>query len=151
MSVLLAIVACTAVQLPGGGELVFRAEGPNANVAVRTTPDGWTAEVKGDATNCVCEVRGERPDGLYFGNGWYVKKPGRFSVDSNGHRNGTRFDGFDLTDGSSLVMASKLPIDELYVKPEEGCYGIRTVEPTTFTVVTGRRGAFECAIHFRDK
>lgn len=151
MSLLLSIVAFTAVQLPGGGELVFRADGPNAEVAVKATPDGWRADVKGDATNCVCEVRGERPDGLYFGNGWYVKKPGRFSVGCGGHQNGTRFDGFDLADGSSLVMASKLPINELYVKPQEGCYGIRSEEPTTFTVVTGRQGAFECAIRFRDK
>ncbi len=140
------------VVLPEGVAVRITVMGDGAALSVEPKPDAAIVSVSGDGvTNALCEVVGELPEAMVFGNGWYVKRPGDFSVGPNGHANATSFDGFELASGASLVMASDRPIVELFVKKSARRFGVRIEDPDTFTLVTGRRGAFEAAMRYRDK
>ena len=128
------------------------ASGARPAVSFRAEGDALVAEVAGDARDFGRVAFGrcsERPKALYFGYGYYVKDPGAFSVPLNGHMNACRFAGFDFPNGLSLVVATETPPDSLYHAPGAGAFGFRVSQPTAFTFVVGRAGAFDCALRYR--
>ena len=121
-------------------------------VSFRVVDDALVADVSGDAANFGTLAFGacsEMPTGLYFGYGYYVANPGRLDVPLNGHQNATRFVGFEFANGFSLVLATTTPPDSLYIDETNKSFGFRLSQPTTFTFVPGRKGAFECALRYR--
>ena len=144
----------TAVLLPGGTQIEVTAQSATgaAEVVVAYRDDAALVSVAGpEVTNVVCEVTGQTPTALAFGNGWYVTEPGDLASLPNGHMNATSFDGFLLRDGTAVVMASERPIQTLFVRKDERRFGIRTAESGRFTFVHGRQGLFEAAIRYREK
>lgn len=107
-------------------------------------------EVAGDG---IGDVRFEfvdfRPAGVYFGYGWRVEDPGEFSIVGNGHYTASRYCGFDMAGGRSLVLASSMPVMKLYNVPGERRFGVVCPAPVRFAVYPGRDGAFACAIRAR--
>ena len=121
-------------------------------VSFRAAGDALVAEVAGDpeAFGRVSFGRcSEMPKGLFFGYGYYVQEPGRLHVPLNGHQNATRYAGFEFADGLSLVLATTTAPDALFVEPKIGSFGFACSQPTTFTFVPGRSGAFDCALRCR--
>ncbi|MBQ6007136.1 MAG: hypothetical protein IJL17_01255 [Kiritimatiellae bacterium] len=127
--------------------LTFRADG-----------DALVAEVAGDPAafgrvsfGCCSAM----PKELYFGYGYCVRDPERLHVPLNGHHNATRFAGFTFANGLSLVLATTTAPDALFVDLEKGAFGFACSQPTRFTFVPGRAGAFDCALrarrHFAEK
>ena len=127
-------------------------------VSFRASGDALVAEVTGDpaAFGRVSFGRcSAMPKELYFGYGYCVREPGRLHVPLNGHHNATRFAGFTFANGLSLVLATTTAPDALFVDPKKGAFGFACSQPTTFTFVPGRAGAFDCALrarrHFAEK
>ena len=89
------------------------------------------------------------PAGAYFGYGWYVENPGEFEMEGNGHYTASRYCGFDLAGGRSLVLAFSMPVMKFYNIPGERRSGVVCPAPVKFAVYSGRDGAFECAIRAR--
>ena len=140
--------AATGGQLPS---VSFRAEG-----------DALIAEVTGDPAAFGRVETGrcsEKPSALYFGYGYCVQDPGALNVPLNGHHNATRYAGFEFANGLSLVIATTTAPDALFNDPADaqervppafrGKFGFRCSQPTTFTFVPGRKGAFDCALRLR--
>ena len=132
---------CTAASNGAPPQVSFRGEG-----------DAFVAEVAGDERNFGTLAFGrcsERPSALYLGYGYYVKRPGRFSVPLNGHQNACRFVGFDFPNGLSLVLATETAPDSLDHDPATRTFGFTLSQPTRLTFVVGRKGAFDCALRYR--
>ena len=124
----------------------------------RADGDALVAEMAGDpaAFGRVSFGRcSAMPKELYFGYGYCVRDPGRLHVPLNGHHNATRFAGFTFANGLSLVLATTTAPDALFVDPQKGAFGFACSQPTRFTFVPGRAGAFDCALrarrHFAEK
>ena len=158
---------------PAGG-VTFRAKGATLSfapfeceasekgakpvISCRADGDALVAEVTGDpaAFGRVSFGRcSAMPKELYFGYGYCVREPGRLNVPLNGHHNATRFAGFLFANGLSLVLATTTAPDALFVDPAKGAFGFACSQPTTFVLVPGRAGAFDCALrvrrHFAEK
>ena len=130
--------AATGGQLPS---VSFRAEG-----------DALVAKVTGDPAAFGQVETGrcsEKPSALFFGYGYRVQDPGALNVPLNGHHNATRYAGFEFANGFSLVIATTTAPDALFNTPAKGAFGFRCSQPTTFTFVPGRKGAFDCALRLR--
>ena len=127
-------------------------DGVPPQVSFRMEGDAFIVDVQGDERNFGSVDFGactEKVSGLYFGYGYYVKNPGKLSVGLNGHANATRFAGFDFPNGLSLVLATETPPESLHHDPEKKTFGFHLAQPTRFTFVVGRKGAFECALRYR--
>ncbi|MDO4576005.1 MAG: hypothetical protein Q4D98_12410 [Planctomycetia bacterium] len=125
--------------------------------------EGWSANVRqnGDALEIV--VAGDpstfqrvafapcsqRLAAFCFGNGYYVRKPGAFSLPSNGHQNATSFVGWEFANGISLLMASSFPIEQTYHEPDTNRVGMACIQPTTFTLLPSVKGVFDAAVRYR--
>ena len=128
------------------------AGGKMPSIAFRIEDDALVVDVAGDEKDFGSVSFGRcalAPKELYFGYGYFVRDPGRFSQPLNGHQNATRYAGFAFTNGFSLVVATTTPPENLYHDPERGSFGFRVDQPTTFTLVPGRKGAFDCALRYR--
>lgn len=86
---------------------------------------------------------------VYFGHGFCVSEPKRFSVSNGGHVLSTSHVGFDFENGLSLLMASTFPPDRLEVDPDRKTYTLSVHPSTQFTLLPGRNGAMDCAIRYR--
>ena len=139
------------VEVPGFVRLRVTAEGASPTVDVRTDDDGTTyADVGGTGvTRCGCELVDFVPTGAYMGCGWHVVAPGDFRLAANGHENATRYTGFDLPGGRSVVIATSLPPLELYHRAAQKVAGFRCDGPSRFALFPGRDGAFACALRSR--
>ena len=121
-------------------------------VSFRAMGDALVAEVTGDPTAFGRVSFGRcsaMPKGLYFGYGYCVRDPGRLHVPLNGHQNATRYAGFEFANGLSFVLATSTAPDALFVDPKAAAFGFACSQPTTFTFVPGRAGAFDCALRMR--
>ena len=173
----LPIAACAAEFSLGGGidatvaddgQVTFRAgraaisfapfsrtagkDGKKPVISFRADGDALLAEVAGDpaAFGRVSFGRcSEKPSALFFGYGYCVRDPGRISVPLGGHQNATRYAGFEFPNGMSLVMATTTAPDRLFNDPEKGTFGFICSQPTVFTFLPGKAGAFDCALRFR--
>ena len=137
------------------------AGGQLPSVSFRAEGDALIAEVTGDPAAFGSVENGrcsESPSALYFGYGYCVQAPGALNVPLNGHHNATRYAGFEFANGFSLVIATTTAPDALFNDPDarqrvppafRGKFGFRCSQPTTFTFVPGKKGAFDCAIRFR--
>ena len=133
-------------------ELKASATGVSPTVTFKSEGDAFIAEIRGDERDFGSAAFGacsERPSAAYFGYGYYVRDPGRFSLPLNGHQNATRFAGFDFTNGLSVVVATETPPDSLYHEPDRKAIGFALSQPTRLTFVVGRKGAFDCALRYR--
>lgn len=139
------------VEVPGFVRLRVTAEGAAPTVDVCTDDDGTTyADVGGTGvTRCGCELVDFVPTGAYMGCGWHVVAPGDFRLAANGHENATRYTGFDLPGGRSVVIATSLPPLELYHCAAQKVAGFRCDGPSRFALFPGRDGAFACALRSR--
>ncbi len=128
------------------------ADGRNPSVSFRADGDALLAEVEGDPAAFGLVEFGRcsaKPAAMLFGYGYYVREPGAISVPLGGHQNATRYAGFEFADGISLVLATTTAPDALFNDPKKGALGFRCSQPTVFTFLPGRKGAFDCAIRFR--
>ncbi len=130
----------------------FELSSPEAKVSFRAEGDAFIAEVTGNELDFGTAAFGkcsEKPSALYFGYGYYVKNPGSFSLNLNGHANAARFAGFDFPNGLSLVLATETAPECLYHSTAKESFGFKLAQPTTFTFVVGRKGTFDCALRYR--
>ena len=100
------------IEVAGYAKAVVTATRGKPMVKVSDGGDGERIiEVSGDNLG---DVRFEfvdfAPTGAYFGYGWYVENPGEFEMEGNGHYTASRYCGFDLAGGRSLVLASSMPV-----------------------------------------
>ncbi|HNQ74635.1 MAG TPA: hypothetical protein PKN95_13665 [Verrucomicrobiota bacterium] len=86
---------------------------------------------------------------VYFGHGYVVEEPGKFTVHGGGHELSTRHVGCDFTNGVALLQACDTPPDWFQVEPGMHLYSLHTHPAPTFTFVPGRRGAMNCALQYR--
>ncbi len=156
-----------ATVAPGGG-VTFRAGDASLDLApfeIRPAAGGVapTVRFRADGDALLAEVSGDpaafgqvsfgrcsaMPQSLYFGYGYCVREPGRLHVQLGGHQNATRYAGFEFANGLSLVIATTTAPDALFVHPDKCAFGFACSQPTTFTLVPGRAGAYDCALRYR--
>ncbi len=126
-------------------------DGKMPGISFRADGDALLAEVTGDpaAFGSVSPGRcSEKPSALFFGYGYCVRDPGYIRVPLNGHHNATRYAGFEFPNGMSLVVATATAPDALFNDPGKGTFGFICSQPTVFTFLPGRAGAFDCALRF---
>ena len=126
--------------------------GAKPAIAFRADGDALVAEVAGDPASFGRVSFGRcsaMPKELYFGYGYCVREPGRLHVQLGGHQNATRYAGFEFANGLSLVIATTTAPDALFVHPDKCAFGFACSQPTTFTLVPGRAGAYDCALRYR--
>ena len=87
---------------------------------------------------------------VHYGHGYCIVDPGPFRAGFGGHNMSTSHVGFDFETGVSLLQAVDNPPDCLEVRPDERLYALHTHMDGTLTLVPSRRGAFDCAIKYRD-
>jgi len=133
-------------------ELTPGRDGKRPSVSFRAEGDALLADVTGDAA-AFGQVRHGRcssaPSALLFGYGYYVRNPGAIHIPFGGHQNATRYAGFEFANGMSIVLASTTAPDQLFHEPENGAFGFRCDQPTTFTFLPGTSGPFDCALRYR--
>lgn len=91
-------------------------------------------------------------DAVNLGHGYYIKRPGKFSITSNGHSFSTSFVGIDYTNGASVVMASDFMIHSFRYDPLKKQQTITVPGPAVLTLVPGsvdQGGSMSCAIRYR--
>lgn len=86
---------------------------------------------------------------VFFGHGYCIEEPKRFSVHNGGHALSTSHIGFDFENDISLLMATSFPPDRIDVDPERKIYTLSVHPGTRFTLLPGREGAMKCAIDYR--
>lgn len=126
-------------------------KGEKPAVSFRKKGDALQIQVDADPVTLqdVQLISPQAVEGLYMSYGWYVKKPGKVNISSNGHQNSTTYVAFDFADGKSLLMASSAPFLYTFHDPEKKHCGISGISPTTFTLVSGTKGGIDCAIRYR--
>ncbi|MBN1343494.1 MAG: hypothetical protein JXQ73_12475 [Phycisphaerae bacterium] len=87
---------------------------------------------------------------VYYGHGYCIVNPKGFGAHFGGHNMSTSHVGFDFDTGLSLVQAVDNPPDRLEVQPDERRYELHSHMNATLTLVPGTKGAFDCAIKYRD-
>ena len=87
---------------------------------------------------------------VYYGHGYCIEDPRCFRAPFGGHTLSTSQVGFDFEKGVSLLAGCDYPPDCLEVNPDEKIYALHTHLDATMTFVAGTRGAFDCAIRFRE-
>ena len=87
---------------------------------------------------------------VYYGHGYCIEDPRCFKATFGGHRLSTSQVGFDFEEGVSLLAGCDYPPDCLEVNPDEKIYALHTHLDATLTFVAGTRGAFDCAIRYRE-
>ena len=90
-----------------------------------------------------------RLTGFAFGNGHYVRDPGAFSLDANGHRNATSYDGFEFENGKAVVVGASAPITRVWWDPKTGEAGVACDEGAPFRFVESTNGLFAAAFEYR--
>ena len=91
----------------------------------------------------------QRATRVFYGHGYCIEEPGRFSASGGGHDLATSHVGVDFANGLSLLTACDTPPDAFDVDPGRRLYALRTHPDSTFTFVAGNWGALPCAIDFR--
>lgn len=139
------------VEIPGFAKVRVMAEGASPMISVHMDKDGTMyADVEGSGVaQAICELVDFVPTAAYLGCGWYVAEPGDFSLAANGHENATRYAGFDLVGGRSVVVASSFVPLELYHRTAENTAGFLCAGPSRFAIFSGHDGVFNCALRSR--
>lgn len=91
-------------------------------------------------------------DAISLGHGYYVKKPGAFRIESNGHSFASSFIGLDYDNNASVLMASEALIHSFENLPDQNRHSIAVCGPTVLTLVPGtmaQGGSMDCAIRYR--
>jgi len=91
----------------------------------------------------------QRASRVYYGHGYCIEEPGRFTAGGGGHDLSSSHVGVDFPNGLSLVTACDTPPDAFDVDPDRRLYALRSHPDSTFTLVPGNRGALACALDFR--
>ncbi len=86
---------------------------------------------------------------VYYGHGYCIANPNAFKASGGGHNLATSHVGMDFENGLSLLMASEVFPENFQVDPATRHYSIHTHPGTTFTLVPGTRGMFDCAAKYR--
>ena len=87
---------------------------------------------------------------VYYGHGYCIENPKGFGAHFGGHNMSTSHVGFDFETGIALIQAVDNPPDRLEVRPDQRRYQLHTHMNATLTLVASRKGAFDCAIKYRD-
>lgn len=90
-----------------------------------------------------------RLTGFAFGNGHYVKNPGAFSINANGHNNATSYNGFEFANGKSVVVGAAAPITRVWWDPKTGEAGVACDAGAPFRFVESTNGLFAAAFDYR--
>jgi hypothetical protein len=86
---------------------------------------------------------------VYYGHGYCITEPKAFTASAGGHNLSTSHVGMDFENGISVLQASSFPPDQFVVDPERKKYTLSVHPATTITLLSGLKGALDCAIRYR--
>ncbi len=116
--------------------------GPALQLSVECSRPEWITSIQlGPA--------GEPVDKLYYGHGYCIKRPKKFTVGADGHRLSTSHIGMDYPCGISVLQASTMFPTSLIVDNEKNLATLDIRPGTTMTLLPGTKGAFDCAVRYR--
>lgn len=84
----------------------------------------------------------------YAGFGNVIEEPRQFRMEASGFALSTRHVGADYRNGLSLVQATDVVPDRLECDSARGVFSLVARHEATFTLIPGKRGAFEAARRF---
>jgi len=87
---------------------------------------------------------------VYYGHGYCIENPKGFGAHFGGHNMSASHVGFDFESGIALLQAVDNPPDRLEVRPDQRRYQLHTHMNATLTLVASKKGAFDCAIQYRE-
>ncbi|HBT76221.1 MAG TPA: hypothetical protein DEB39_04685 [Planctomycetaceae bacterium] len=128
----------------------LQANGPAVRLSVDCSEPTWISNVRlGRASQPVERV--------YFGHGYCVDRPGRFSVRAGGHELSTSHVGMEYPNGVAVLLATTTPPVQFVVDPEDNIATLHVRPGTTLTLLPGieKEGTasgdtmFDCAVRYR--
>jgi len=123
-------------------------------LTVRMWPDKTGLRIEAECPKRITDFAigsaDQRAPRVYYGHGYCIVEPEAFRAGFGGHNLSTSHVGFDFERGLSLLVATDNPPDYLEVDPESQTYALHTHMNGTMTLVPSTRGAFDCALKYRD-
>lgn len=135
-----------------------RLNGQAQNITARIWAEGPALQVKienndSSSTTYITRVTpgsfNQKADRVYYGHGYCLGNPGKFTARGGGHDLSTSHVGMDFSSGLSLLVACDTPTDSFEVDPDRQHYALVTHPDCTFTLLPGAQGALACAVDYR--
>lgn len=120
----------------------LRSNGPALQLSVDCSEPTWITSIQMGPTN-------EPAERVYYGHGYCIVKPEKFSVGADGHRMSTSHVGMEYPQGVSVLLASTVLPVSLIVDSEHKI-ATSVIRPgTTLSLVPGDKGIFDCTARYR--
>ena len=116
--------------------------GPALAFSIECSKPEWITSIQMGPTDAMA-------DAVYYGHGYCIKGPKKFTVGADGHRLSTSHIGLEYPSGIAVLHASTMMPATLVVDNEKNIATMDIRPGTTLTLLPGEKGAFDCAIRYR--